>query len=561
MVNLLTGPLLLALLLMIALLAGRVVGRQRDPVSAMAIGGTILVAMTLSIVVALHCLAIPVRALVLLPIYLGLCAVLSIVYAATRRQNACSLPHDITHLWLPGITLFSILILPYTRFTGIDTYKWQDLASAIRVEGNIPWLVHPLSLLGFTQRSYPSAHPALLGSTEIMGHLSVEAGFGVTSIFVAILGAAAAYHLGRCVFDKQRAAIVFSLLYVFSPVFTRYAHWATGRGLFLALFPLLLAALLRLPRKNAWFGLVAGAVLVSLSHKVGLVVSIAILPLMLAELLIPARSNRLVIAISLIPSLVLATLIVSPAVRPFPVGNAFGLLRFSLTRFGWLIPVAALGLLGPRHLLHNPAWRRLYPFMLIAIPLAFERQMYGALVALPLITLAATEGALWLTGIFPTRARTITRALAIATLLFSMATIIHRSRDATPTAVYRAAQFLEQHDPKGPFVIHAPGRARTQIQAYVSGCPRFNVDTGPRTAFEIAAPPGFTGKPRQILERWISYMRGFMGASGTTTDWYGVNPQHYYVVIDGKGKRPNPDTEIYSDQGVQILVNKSAAID
>lgn len=566
------APVLLILFFVIAVLSGRVIGRQQNPVCAMAVGGGGLTALSICIMVALHGLEVPITTSIMLPIYIGVCSILIIANFITTRNLPWLIPAEITRIILPGMALFAIIIFPYTHFTGIDTYKWQDLATAINIEQNIPWLVHPLSLLGFTPRSYPSAQPIMLATIQIIGNLGIDAGFAVLSLLIATLGCASAYLFGLRTFKKTNTAAIYALLYIFTPVFTRYTHWATGRGLFMALYPLLLAALIgnwrpevrgRMSRalRTMLYALclLLIALLLALSHKVGFIIAIIAIPLYMGGFLVPKRSNRPAIIISLLPFAALALLIVSPAMLPVPFGNGIGIIRFSITRFGILMPLALLGLIAPKNLLAATRWRHLYPLMLLSIPLAFEPHMYGAMVATPMITIAATEGIIWIIGHtkFPAENRILTSAFCIIIFSFSLTTIIHRSRIATPANVYHAAQFLEKYDPSGPFVINAPGRARTQIQAYVSGCPRFNVTAATNFSIKVSPPPSIKGNPRKILQKWTAYMRGFMTVPEITTDWYGKNPRQYYVIVNNEGTHPLSATQIYNKDDIQIYLADS----
>jgi len=76
---------------------------------------------------------------------------------------------------------------------------------------------------------------------------------------------------------NSRVALWTAFFYGFSPVFVRYNHWATGRGLFLALFPLFILSIIRLPGLKAWGGLLLTGLLMTLSHKAGCVAVPALL--------------------------------------------------------------------------------------------------------------------------------------------------------------------------------------------------------------------------------------------------------------------------------------------
>jgi len=591
--------LLPALLLTPCLIANFLCRRSNRLVLATATTATALL-LNLLIPVSMHLLGIPI-----IPIHLAVVHWLafSLALLLNTLQSTPHSPLSTLHSLLStlhpplstlsALFLLALLLFPYTHFTGIDTYRWQDLATSVRMEESIPWLAHPLSLLGFTARSYPSAQPLLLATIQILGGLGVEWGFYLLSLWTAFAGFLCAYVFAAKLFPGnalssqldgdmtcrnggatsnaapryaggQRRPLFsppfcFALLYVLSPVFIRYAHWATGRGVFLAIYPLFLAVVLDLPRLRAWLTLLILLPLLATTHKVGLIAPVVVLLLSASSAVLPRRCHRLMVAAFGFPFLLAAFALVPPAYIPAPAGNILGLLRFSITRFGWMIPVAALGLLGPSDIFAKPAMRRLFPAILIAIPLAYESQMYGALAALPFVVVAAALGVEWISmAVYRSQHRQLSLRVAFGILVLlavapTIATVVHRSLIATPEPVHRAAMFLEEYDPEGPFMIHAPGRARTQIQAYVSGCPRFSVVARANPVLTFAHPPPLTGNPRRVLRTWISYARGCLTVPEISTDYYGVNPRHYYFIINGKGNHPTNTTTIYDQDTVRIL--------
>ena len=85
-------------------------------------------------------------------------------------------------------------------------------------------------------------HAQSSGQADPPGTGAAGAGYGIASLYIGALGMLAAFLLGRRLFPQPRRAAWTALLYVASPVFMRYAHWATGRGLLVALMPLLVLA-------------------------------------------------------------------------------------------------------------------------------------------------------------------------------------------------------------------------------------------------------------------------------------------------------------------------------
>jgi len=457
-----------------------------------------------------------------------------------------------------------LLVLPFTHLAGIDTYKWQDLAANIRAQQSVAWLMHPLSLLGFTPRSYPSAQPLLLATVQMLGGLGVDWGYYMVSVVCAGTGILAAYQLGRICFDKADRALCFAFFYTFSPVFVRYTHWATGRGFFLALLPLFLAGVVELPKRRAWVPFVAGALLLPFTHKVGLiavaVISLVTIPAIILGCLAgivarrPSRGvqrMRWAVAASIIVVSGCAILVAPSVLAPFPIGSMLGALRLAVTRFGWMLPFSLAGILSSAWM-DVVARRRLLPALLVTFPIAFNNEMYGALIHLPLLVLGACAGLFAMEEQWPRLAASARRAAIALTVTGALVIVGYRSAGATPRRVRAAARFLEARDSRGPFRIVAPGDARQQIQGYVSGCPRFSVRAvGPRRARLNPAPP-LHGNPRLVLAAWVSYTRHVFSVSGLECDLYGRDPYYYHVVIDGQGRRPSGSAELYNSDNIQV---------
>ncbi len=533
------------------LIARLVLRRRGDWLLTGAVAGATAVALNVATPLALHLAQIPIRPLTLATPHLALVTILLVLRLLTRTPWRPTIAAPRAFIGL--LAAFAILVIPCTHLAGIDTYKWQGLATAVRVEESIPWLIHPVSLLGFTPRAYPSAQPLLLATIQLLGGCGVGAGFFILSLMTGATALCTATVLGRRVFDVAPNAAWFAALYLFSPVFMRYAHWATGRGLFLALYPLFILALLRLPRPAALLLAPASALLLLLAHKVG-VVAIAILPIAwLASLLLPPLPWRVVPLLLALPFVAIAVLFSPNLILPPPLGLALGFIRTAITRFGWMLPVAAIGLIGPRGWLRHPARRRLLPAMCGTLPLAFPRDMYGAMLALPFIAIAATFGLAWLRNQFPRHARLLAIAAALLTAAGAITIVTNRNLTATPPAVYRAARFLESYDPLGPYQVFAPGRARVQIHAYVSGCPRFRVATSDSPSLHLRDAPPLLGPPAEVAVAWIDFGRNLIELSDTATDWYGVNPRAYYILINGEGEPPpTPATLLYDHDSITI---------
>ena len=176
--------------------------------------------------------------------------------------------------------------------------------------------------------------------------------------------------------------------------------------------------------------------------------------------------------------------------------------------------------------------------------------MYGALLALPFVAFVATIGLMPLIEGTSSRQRTATLALL---LVPAIAIVVNQALHSPSESLYRAAQFLEQHDPKGPFRVDAPGQARAQIQAYVSGCPRFTATPGQTDEVELRPPPVWAGHPARDARHWIDYLREMFDLRGATTDWYGDGKKVYTVTIAGKGAVPPGAKLLFTHGNVKVF--------
>jgi hypothetical protein len=451
---------------------------------------------------------------------------------------------------MPFIFILAIILFPFTPLTGIDTYKWQDVASTTGMEHRIAWLIHPLSLLGFTPRAYPCIQPLALAAIQIMGGFNPEASFYILSLASSCTGLLGAFLLGKKIFSTPLDARLFAVLYVFSPVFLRYNHWVIGRGIFLAVLPFLLLAVIGWPRIRALLWACLILLLLLASHKTGIAAVLLLAAALPFWLLLPRRDSRPAVWICALASLGLAlALSLRGGLAPAGVLKVF--IYQSATRFGWYIPATALGIWLFRGWLVHPAWRRFFPMLCLALPLAYAREMYGALLALPFVTMAATIGVVTAMARWPARRPCILRLVAALTTLGALIVVGQRSFAAMPRDVRTAAMFLNQYDPQGPLMIEAPGINRRYMQAYVAGCPRFSITTVD-TSVRIARPPAYHGDLHPFVQDMVKYLRNFISLEDLQTDLYGVNPRLYYVVIDGTGTRPSATRRIYDRNGVQI---------
>jgi hypothetical protein len=585
--------------------------------------GPAMISINVAIPICLHLSAIPITANSLALAHGLIAGVVGIIFIAFKRNggaagggkekpslrtsrlfNFFSLANPIT----AAAILFALLVLPLSHIAGIDTYKWQDLAGNIAVEQRISWLIHPLSLLGFTPRSYSSAQPLVLASIQMLGHTGVDWGFYILSLAFGFTGFCGARILGRHLFKTESSAVCLAILYIFSPVFMRYNYWATGRGLLLALLPVYLLILLKigyassrwmpasLPASNRAgdgaihlsgypdnnktgnFGLIPAWLLMTglimMSHKAG-VVGILLIPVLL--LVSPAFAllrGRWGLWLAGLLALAAGLLLANGQPGTFAIRL--------LTRFGWLLPLAILAIMTAPGQFLTPPFRAILAAGLGTVILSCTPDMYGSLLALPFIACVATigieeiilnrssrrprrgnggsaEGEKENSSLCASRASVQTLLLGSGyfglglIIIPALAIVLNQMRDSPSESVYQAAQFIERHDPRGPFQIEAPGAARHQIQAYVSGCPRFTVQVGSAAQLEVRSPPPWTGKPAHDARQWIDYLRIILELRDAHTDWYGKENKLYYITINGQGITPKNAKLLFTSGNVSVF--------
>lgn len=527
---------------------------QRHSWGALLAGwGPVMISINIAIPILLHLLAFPITPNSLALAHSILAGFIILLALLFKRPAPLPVSGIMTNRFLmAGAILFALLVLPLTHIAGIDTYKWQDLAGNITVEQRLSWLVHPLSLLGFTPRSYSSAQPLILASIQMLGHTGVDWGFYILSLAFGLTGLSGAWMLGRYLFKSETSATWLALLYLFSPVFMRYNYWATGRGLLLDLLPVYLLILLKLGSVftdkstrqwscltwliPAWLLLSS---LLMMSHKAGVIGACLIPILFLSSPALMILRGRWALLIAGLLALAAGLLLTNS--QPITLATRL------ITRFGWLLPLAILAIFTKPNQILTPPFRTLLTAGLLLLALSCTPDMYGALLALPFITCLATVGLEKINGTL--------RSYALLGLLLipALAIVLNQMRDSPAESVYQAAQFIENHDPRGPFRIEAPGAARRQIQAYVSGCPRFAVNSGSQPQLEFNAMPSWTGKLSLDARHWIDYLRNMLGLRGATTDWYGSGTKIYYITIDGQGTIPPNPTRLFSNGNVTVF--------
>ena len=551
------GALLLALGLT-PWLAARIIAPRSVLPTTLALWGPALIALNSLIPLLLHLSGLSITATSLAAGH-GIAALTAVVLAAVRHQSWLpGRPPHIPPLLSASVLLLVILFVPFTPIAGIDTYKWQDLAGNVAVEGRIAWLVHPLSLFGFTPRSYPSAQPLLLATVQLMGHAGVDWGFYIVSVVVGLTGLFGAWRLGLLLFPSSRLAAWFAFLYCFSPVFMRYSYWATGRGVLLALLPVFLLAWLKFygafrhasrhpgAALRALAAVLILSVLLALAHKAG-TIGVMLVPALLIPSLALAGDRSRIIPLLMLGAAALIGLALSGC------SPAAWLYR-PVTRFGWLLPLTVLAMTASPHCVQSGTLRGLRLAAAATLALSCLPDMYGALLALPFITLLAVSAIPAVNALLLNLTPNVRLGpwLAGATLLTAIVILANQAQDSPSRELVRVAGFIERLDPTGPFRIEAPGKARMQIQAYVSGCPRFSVDPAGAATAKLHPPPGFDGSLAQVARVWIDYLRGLFDMEGLSTAWYGKTVKTYAVTVNGEGHVPPGSLLLYTDGNVEL---------
>jgi hypothetical protein len=560
-------------------LVSRIILPRQSLIVTLAGWGVAMTAMNVGVPIILHLLTIAITADSLAWSHMLLAGIVGVGFAVGKRCGLVGVLHGSSdRLLLVSAILFAVFVIPFSHIAGVDTYKWQDLAGNVAVEQRISWFIHPLSLFGYTPRSYSSAQPLILATIQMLGHTGVDWGFYILSVACGMAGLSGAWVLGRHLFKSDTAATWFGILYVFSPVFMRYNYWATGRGLMLALLPVYLLILLKLGEffahnwraalcrvllllghDKAWpssglqqvdldrhrwvsFLLLLPAwltlsLLLAMAHKAGLVGVILIPVLFIVSPILVLLRGRW--------GLIAATLLALSAGLLLVEGNLLTLTYRLLTRFGWLLPLFILALISVPERFAVKSFRAMLAAGLAALVLSCTPEMYGAMLALPFMAFVAAI------GLEKLSVRPYGRLVLI--LIPALAIVINQTRDSPGESLYRAACFIEKKNPRGPFRIEAPGAARRQIQAYVSGCPRFTVQADPKPTIELNRPPLWTGSPIHDAQAWTHYFRLLFKLSGASTDWYGTGNKVYYVTVDREGSVPPQAKRLFQDRNVEVF--------
>lgn len=206
-----------------------------------------------------------------------------------------------------AIALVIISRFPLTKYPiGWDSYFIQSLSTAIVKDGYMKWILSPLSFIGFTDYSYSSAEPLVLSIISVLSSSNLFIITLIFSIMVAIIGFFSTYILSKEIINDDRIALFAALAFSFAPLFFYFSNWyVSTRGLFAALFPLLLYSIIKLFRninlKNLILFSIVLVIIVS-THKMFLFVALLIPAIILTWLIhkkeIHFNNNQFVLIIS-----------------------------------------------------------------------------------------------------------------------------------------------------------------------------------------------------------------------------------------------------------------------
>lgn len=199
-------------------------------------------------------------------------------------------------------SLLSILLLglllryPFQgHMGGTDAFYFAGLAGA--------WAQSPIPLWGtdfvahFGGGMSPPVYPMLLGTLGEVTGLSPEAAMLFLSLGLYALGTVGVFFLGRKVSGEPSVALVAALFFAMAPYSIRLTQWqATGRTLFMALFPFLAAFLVLAVagkhRRIAFLLTLLVVLLLFASHRVAIVAPLFLLALGVAVVLPRGASQK-----------------------------------------------------------------------------------------------------------------------------------------------------------------------------------------------------------------------------------------------------------------------------
>jgi len=129
---------------------------------------------------------------------------------------------------------------------GVDSFSFLTLTHAVVSQGRLAWIVHPLSPFGLYPLSYPSGSFALAAAFSDTSGTALEPATLVLSLATGVFGIFSAFTMAREFWRNDIFAINVAIVFSLMPKFLTNTLWEVPtRGLFMALTPLFLWAILR----------------------------------------------------------------------------------------------------------------------------------------------------------------------------------------------------------------------------------------------------------------------------------------------------------------------------
>lgn len=156
-------------------------------------------------------------------------------------------------LLLIFLIAFSIVmrIPPEPHEIGSDSFANHLLADSISRDGYAKWIVHPLSFFGLYPLSYPSGGIFFLSAMSQSMNINMEYTILLSSLLIGIMGALFVYILAKDIKNDTFFAFSVAMLFSASRIFLGWTTWTfTTRGMFIAIFPLILWSLIKMYNTN-----------------------------------------------------------------------------------------------------------------------------------------------------------------------------------------------------------------------------------------------------------------------------------------------------------------------
>jgi hypothetical protein len=160
-------------------------------------------------------------------------------------------------LILLALLLVISLRLPITSHElGQDSYSMHFMAQSILDEGHAKWVIHPMSVIGVYNYSYPSGAVYLLSITSSLIGINIEWTIFILSIIFGIIGFFGAYLLASEIKNTFFFKFITALLFATLPLSIKFTSWTySTRGLFIMLVPFFIWSLIKSYKEKKFISL------------------------------------------------------------------------------------------------------------------------------------------------------------------------------------------------------------------------------------------------------------------------------------------------------------------